>query len=141
MSITTGLNKQTPEFAVDAGNKLGYWYFVNNIKLKTTSKNISVEINWLNKGVSKAYNKYTFDIILVDSANKEYKFTQNDFDNTKILPDQEYLSKHTISKSGLKKGKYTLKIAMIKGNEKVYLALNKNLMKQDGVYTIGEFEI
>ncbi len=58
----------------------------------------------------------------------------------KILPDEEYLSKHTISKADLKSGKYTLKIAMKKGDEKVYLAL-ANIMDQDGVYTIGDFEI
>ena len=129
------------DFAVEAGNKLGYWYFVNNIKLKENGNNISIDINWLNKGVSKAYNKYDFNIILVDSENKEHVFAQNDFDNTEILPDEEYVSSHSISKSGLKEGKYTLKISMKKGNETVYIALHNSLMKEDGVYTIGEFEI
>jgi len=130
--------KDNPEFAVEAGNKLGYWYFVNNIKLSTNSKNLKLEINWLNKGVSKAYNKYDLSIILVDSDNKEYVFAQNDFDNTKILPDQEYTSKHTISRQGLKDGKYTLKIAMKKGNEIVHLALKGG---ENGVYTLGEIVI
>jgi len=128
------------KLGVEAGNKLGYWYFVNNISLWSDENNINLEIKWQNKGVSKAYNKYDFSIILVDKENKEHIFAQNEFDNTKILPDEDFLSTHTISKDGLKSGKYTLKIAMKKGDEKVYLAL-ANIMKQDGVYTIGDFEI
>ena len=132
--------KDNPKLAKEIGNKLGYWYFIDNITLNSDDANIYIYIKWQNKGVSKAYNKYDFNIILTDSENNEKVYTQTDFDNTQILPDKEYLSNHTISKADLNSGKYTLKIAMKKGDEKVYLAL-ANIMEQDGVYTIGDFEI
>ncbi len=127
--------KDNPEIAKEIGNKLGYWYFVNSFKLNSNSKKLMLDINWLNKGAAKAYNKYDLSIILVDSENKEYVFDQTDFDNTQILPNQEYTSNHVISRAGLKNGTYTLKIAMKKGNENVYLALKGG---NNGVYTLGE---
>ena len=130
--------KDNPEVAKQIGNKLGYWYFVNGFKLSSNSKNMKLEINWLNQGASKAYNKYDLSIILVDSSKKEYVFNQADFDNTQILPNQEYVSKHAISKQGLSKGTYTLKIAMKKGDEIVQLALNSG---NNGVYTLGQIVV
>lgn len=133
--------RDNPQLAIDIGNKLGYWYFIDKISVTTKQDTVQISINWKNKGVSKAYNKYDFSIILVDSENNKKVFAQNDFDNTKILPDAAYTSEHTISKADLAAGNYTLQIALRNGDRPVYIALNKGLMKQDGVYTIGEFKI
>ncbi len=131
---------QNPQLAKELGNKLGYWYFINNIVVEDTKDNLIVSVNWENRGASKAYNKYDLNIILTDDKNKDKIFAQTNFDNTLIEPGKSYTSKHTISKAELKSGKYTIKLSMKKGSQPVYIALNSNMMKQDGVYTVGDIK-
>ena len=133
--------KDNPQVAKELGNKLGYWYFVDKIKVVSKDKKLQITIDWLNNGVSKAYNKYDFNIILEDANGNETVFAQKDFDNRSIMPSKKSSISHNVDATKLASGKYTLKIQLKKGDQPVYIALNKSTMKKDGVYTIGSFEI
>ena len=133
--------RDNPQLAKEIGNKLGYWYFIDEVTVENKNGKIDIEIKWRNEGVSKAYNKYDFNIILENASGEKTVFAQNDFDNTAIKPNDQYTSLHKIDATKLTTGKYTLKIQMKKGDEPIYIALDKSLMESNGIYTVGNFTI
>ena len=133
--------KDNPKLAKEIGNKLGYWYFIDKVTVENKDGKLNIKIKWRNEGVSKAYNKYDFNIILEDASGKETVFAQNNFDNTAIKPNGNHSSIHKIDATKLANGEYTMKVQMKKGDEIVYIALDKSLMESDGVYTVGNFEL
>ncbi len=126
-----------PELAVKMGNKLGYWYFVDDV---TVSED-SVTINWQNKGMSKAYNKYALDIIFTDESGKDTVFALDNFDNTVIMPNEKSTTEHKVDIKSLQSGKHTVSLRMHKGDRPVYIAVNKGHTGEDGRCILGNLTL
>ncbi len=127
------------KYARKAGNKLGYWYFINKVSVKKNNNSLNIYIDWFNDGAAKAYNKYGFDIILTDKAGNETVYTQKSFDNTLIMPGKSTTTKHALN--GIKSGEYTLSVRMYKGDRPVFIAVDKKYVSDNGACKIGKIKI
>ncbi len=128
---------ENPEFAVRMGNKLGYWYFVDNVTLSEDK----VAIKWRNNGMSKAYNKYALDLIFTDENGNDTAFALDGFDNTVIMPNEKKTTEHKVDIKSLPSGKYTVSIRMHKEDRPVYIAINKGHTGADGRCILGNLTL
>lgn len=123
------------EFAAKAGNKLGYWYFVDEVRAGRRDGGLALSVDWRNKGAAKAYAKYAFDVILTDKSGKDLVFGQESFDNTAFAPGAAATTEHFVA--GVPSGEYVLSLRMHKGDRPVYLAVDAAHTRKDGACVVG----
>ncbi len=129
--------RENPELAVSMGNRLGYWYFINTVKL--TQDSVIIELQ--NKGMSRAYNKYELDLIFTDEQGNDTVFSLDDFDNTELMPNEKITTEHKVDIKLLSSGKYSVSIRMHKGERPVYFAVSKSRTGSDGRCLLGNLTI
>ena len=127
------------DFAAKAGNKLGYWYFIDEVKVGNLGDHLLLSIAWRNMGAAKAYVKYGFDIILTDKSGKDLVFRQDAFDNTAFAPEVALSTEHLIR--GVPSGEYVLSVRMHKGDRPVYLAVDAAHTRHDGACIVGDIAL
>jgi len=129
-----------PDLTIEFLNLCGYWYFPKSVNVtQKTAKQISFEIEWLNKGVAPAYNAYRLKgkLIPVDNSSKTINFEIEDSGNKKWMPDQIAVEKYSFKLSEKPKGKYKLAIQLfdLKSGKPVEIGLSEDL-KNNGYFIL-----
>ena len=132
--------EDNPDLTVELLNLCGYWYFPKSINVtQQTTKQISFEIEWLNKGVAPAYNVYHLKgkLIPTDNSSKTIEFEIDDSGNKNWMPGQASVEKYTVKISTKPKGEYWLAIQLFdsKSEKPVDIGLTENL-KNNGYFLI-----
>ena len=129
-----------PEFTIEMLNMSGYWYFpksINSVQYKNGK--LSLDVEWLNKGVAPAYNTYQLrgKLIPTDKTSESIDFVVEDSCNKKWMPDQTITEKYTVKLSEKPKGEYWLAIQLfdLKSGEPVEIGLSE-VLKFDQYYLI-----
>lgn len=123
------------DYAAKAGNKLGYWYFIDEVRAAKRGDGLSLAIDWRNMGAAKAYVRYALDIILTDKSGKDLVFRQDSFDNRALAPGGSSTTEHSIV--GVPPGDYVLSVRMRKGDRPVYVAVDAAHTRSDGACVVG----
>jgi hypothetical protein len=110
----------------------GYWYFPKSINVtQKTSKTLSFEMEWMNKGVAPAYTSYQLrgKLIPKDSNSESIEFIIEDSGNKKWMPGVVSTEKYTVTLSGKPKGEYSLAIQLFdtKWKTPVEIGLSEDL--------------
>ena len=126
-------------YAAKAGNKLGYWYFIDEVAVRPSAGELSLAVKWRNEGAAKAYSRYDLDVILTDGDGKDLVFRQEAFDNTAFAPGGSATTEHSIR--GVASGEYTLSLRMRKGVRPVYVAVDSAHTRKDGACIVGRIAV
>jgi hypothetical protein len=119
-----------PDLTDELANRCGYWYF----PVSATYHSIlnighnEISINWLNKGIAPAYNKFGL-VFRFQSKDQSISFetTSIDSGNKNWLPGMSKIENYQIEiPSSTKKGVYTLKFKLIDQSQ-------ENLLIQIGI--------
>ena len=121
-----------PDLTIEFLNLCGYWYFPKSVNVtQQTAKQISFEIEWLNKGVAPAYTAYRLKgkLIPVDNSSKTIDFEIEDSGNKKWMPGKTSVEKYSVNLSEKLKGKYKLAIQLfdLKSGKPVEIGLSADL--------------
>lgn len=125
-----------PEFTKEMLNLCGYWYFPKSIKTSSYKNGkLSVEIEWLNKGVAPAYTSYQLKgkLIPIAKNSKSIDFTVDDSGNKNWKPGQTSSEKYSIKVSGKPRGDYWLAIQLFdkKSAKPVELGLTTDIKQNE----------
>jgi hypothetical protein len=125
-----------PEFTKEMLNKCGYWYFPKSIySTNYKNGNLSIEIEWFNKGVAPAYEVYQLKTKLIptDKTAKTINFEIDNSGNKNWLPEQTITEKYTMQLSGKPKGEYWIAIQLYdkKSKKPVEIGLSTNIKQNE----------
>ena len=125
-----------PDLTYEFLNLCGYWYFPKTIKInQAKAHNLSLEIEWLNKGVAPAYNAYQLRIKLIPVAKNEKSidFIIEDSGNMNWMPGILSVGQYNVKTSNKLKGKYSLTIQLFdkKDQKPVEIGLKEEFKKDD----------
>ena len=130
------------ELAVIMGNKLGYWYCLNSIRIDDiiSSGKFNVKCFFENIGSAPAYKRFDLKFKIV-SENGEYEATAADFDNRLFMPHTITVCDCNLDFGEVKKGSYTLKMSMFSGESPIKLAISDDIIDQNGYVELCKIEI
>jgi hypothetical protein len=129
-----------PDLTKELLNLCGYWYFPKSINVtQTKGRNLSFQMEWLNKGVAPAYTAYQLKgkLIPAESNSESIEFRIEDSGNKNWMPGQTSAEKYAVKLSGKPKGDYWLAIQLFdtKSEKPVEIGLTENL-KNNGYFII-----
>jgi hypothetical protein len=137
-----------PKLTGELLNMCGYWFFPQNVHYPEQVNNgdfLNFSINWMNKGVAPAYNKYLLWVKLEGKQNS-YQLIAEDANPLKWIPAT---SVQEIYKLDLPvdfiSGDYKVKIRLTTTEEdnkkEVLLGLSDQLRDKDGFYDLFSLKI
>jgi hypothetical protein len=129
-----------PDLTKELLNLCGYWYFPKSINTtQYKGRQLSIEMEWLNKGVAPAYTSYQLRVklIRVNNTSGSIDFQVEDSGNRNWMPGNTSTEKYTVTLSGKPKGEYWLAIQLFdtKSEKPVEIGLTENL-KNNGYFLI-----
>ena len=136
--------KDNPDFLKEMANRVGYWYFINSADFDSGSGKLTLE--WENKGVAHAFNRYVLFVKITGQDGKfEKTYPIKECDNRKWEPNKPAKETYKIPSADLPSGKYSLSVMLKKmtpANEArpIELAFKSELRDSDGFYKILEFK-
>lgn len=124
-------------------NRLGYWYFIEGIKLPECVAEYPTEavIYMENRGWSAAYHKYTIKVAAVSSDGTKYILNNESPDNRRWKPGEITSERIRLDFRGVPAGKYSLEIGLFDGERPVKLALKDECGRDGGMYDLDEFTV
>ena len=133
---------ENEQLAVIMGNKLGYWYCLNAIKIddKISSGNFNIKCFFENIGSAPAYKKFDLQFKLV-GENGEYERTASNFDNRLFMPHTITVCDYNLDFGKVEKGNYILKMSMFLGDIPIKLAISDDIIDQNGYIKLCDIEI
>jgi hypothetical protein len=125
-----------PDFTKEMLNMCGYWYFPKSVSFAGYKNgNLSFEIEWMNKGVARAYSSYQLRarLIPLDKTSKSIDFQITDSGNKNWMPGQAFSEKYSALLKVKPKGEFWLAIQLFdtKTEKPVEIGLEENLKKDD----------
>ena len=140
---------ENPDFAAELANRCGYWYFPVSARFPAQMKRGAngVGIEWLNRGVAPAYQKYAV-IFRFESSDGKNSFDVkiDDSGNARWLPDAPVMEKYAVNiPETTKSGDYVLKFKLAdfsagKGRD-VQIALKSECVDADGFAELGRVRL
>lgn len=123
-------------------NRLGYWYFINGAEFmdaQSGSKSL-FRLHVENKGFARAYHKYSLKITARSDADV-YVLNAESPDNRKWDGGCSYIENIVLDFNGVPAGEYKLAIGMYDGDTPVKLAISRDLINDDGSYSIDNINV
>jgi hypothetical protein len=132
-----------PKLTGELLNLCGYWYFPKTVSYKKEvdkKEPINFSLEWQNKGVAPAYEKYKL-WAKIEGEGKSHVLHLDNSNNLKWLPEEIVKESYLLGlPEGLQPGDYNVKIKVVTndmGKEKnVLLGLQNELMDNDGYYQL-----
>lgn len=118
-------------------NKLGYWYFIDEINLPDLISGAEAvcELKITNKGFCHSYHRFDMKIILENEKNT-YVLNDESPDNRKWQAESTNNETVILKLKNVPAGEYTLKIGMFEGDTPIKLGFEPKLCSNDGSYVI-----
>lgn len=131
-----------PKLATEMLNLCGYWYFPKTITITDYENGkLSLEIDWLNKGVAPAYNTYSLKgkLIPVNKEENTIEFEIRDSGNKNWMPGEITKEAYQIELLQKPGGKYIFAVQLFdkKSGKPVEIGLSKEL-KENEFFTIAQ---
>ena len=142
--------KDNPEFLKYAANKLGYWYFPENIVLPpliNKGAENTISISWYNKGLATAYKPMNLQIALIDpTTSKVVASNMQSTNNMKWMPNETTQETYTFSfDDDIKGGKYKLAIGLVLEEQgettPIIIGLDDKNEIDQGLFIVTEVEL
>lgn len=124
-------------------NRLGYWFFVEGIDLRTPCAGCS-EIGKLhirNNGFSKCYHQYDLKLRLRDAQGNTYALNDRYPDSTRWEPEQTCEEVLRLSYRNVPPGTYQVEIGLFEGEAPIRLAVKQEYLQPDGYYRLTEIQV
>ena len=138
-----------PDLTNELANRCGYWYFPLSATYRSilkTGRN-EISINWLNKGIAPAYNKFGL-LFRFESKDQSNSFDAKPLDsgNKNWLPGISKTENYQIDiPATTKKGEYVLKFKLVDQSEaskqQIQIGLKESLTDQNGYVELGQITI
>jgi len=132
------------EQLVDLARKSGYRFVLREASHASEVRpggSLQLKMRWSNVGVSKMYRAFPLEVYLLDASGKTVATLHAAADARKWLPgDHDVVEKLEIPR-GVKKGDYTLALALVDGAGKPAVALAIDAKETDRVYRISTLKI
>ena len=118
-------------------NKLGYWYFIDEIKLPELFSNAKAvtELKITNKGFCHSYNRFELKIQL-EGENGIFDILEESPDNRKWQAESSIKETVLLNLKGVPCGDYTLKVGMFEKDTPIKLGFEPKFLADDGHYNI-----
>lgn len=132
-----------PKIAREFLNLCGYWYFPVSFKLDEVKRDVlSFSIDWMNKGVAPAYNKYLLKgkIIKKEEDASPFLFTIDDSGNMNWMPGKVFSENYTVELKEKPKGECQIYIQLFDKQSvtPVEIGLKEELRDNEGYYLVIE---
>ncbi len=119
---------ENPDLTVELLNHCGYWYFPKSVNtIQYNNGELSIEMEWQNKGVAPAYSVYRLKgkLIPEDTSSKSIEFEIENSGNKNWMPNRISTEKYIVSLPENPKGDYQLAIQLFdeKSGEPVEIGL------------------
>ncbi len=136
---------ENPDYVREMANKLGYWFFVDELVLDTGSG--AVEIAWDNRGAARAYEPYKIFL--------KFKSAGGKFEKTLRVKGADVCKLHSgktrqscfVDFGFLPRGEYEIYIGMLKTFKNgakprpIELGFKESLRGADGFYRLGKVKL
>ncbi|WP_373496508.1 DUF4832 domain-containing protein [Aquiflexum sp.] len=134
--------QDNPDLTGELLNMCGYWFFPKSVSHNGSAKigePLEFSVEWMNKGVSRAYDKYLLWAKL-EGENKQHIIQLDNAKPDYWLPDNLVLEKYRFNlPEDITAGEYKLKIKLTtdeETNRPVQLGLQKQIMDNEGFYEL-----
>ena len=129
-------------FTEYAANRLGYWYFIDGVDVPEcySGAYTMMKLFVRNNGFSKAYRLYSLKVI-AEGDNGRFVLNSESPDNRKWDGGERYTETVKLDFTKIPSGRYHVKIGMFEGDTPIKLALKKDILSEDGLYTICEINV
>jgi hypothetical protein len=139
--------KDNPQLTGELLNMCGYWFFPVNVRYSPEvdfEDEFVFSLDWQNKGVARAYNKYLLWVKLQDEKNKHIVQLENANPDS-WLPGSMVSEQYKIDlPEGMMQGEYKVRIKMTTAcveKRDVLLGLQNQIKDNDGFYELFSFKV
>ncbi len=124
------------------GNKLGYWYCLNDVEIpdEIRSGKFNIRCFWENIGSAPAYKQFELKFKLCGNG-KEYLCTADGFDNRRFMPHTITVDDYRLDFGCVEQGTYTLKAAMLLDSTPIKIAVSDDYTDNDGFTELCNIDI
>lgn len=134
-------NKYVAEYLA---NRLGYWYFIENIThIDKADKNTKfrIDLTFINQGFGLCYKKYALEIRF--SGPKIYTYLAEGFNNLCFDSGEKHTQPLFVNlDADMENGKYDISVRMYEPDgDTILLGFLNNVRDKDGFYSLSSVEI
>lgn len=130
-------------------NRLGYWYFINEIEHAQevdAGTKMRVALKWENAGFGLCYNRYDLEMKLTAQNGREYIYKLPEFDNRKIMSQSTSTEQLFVSLGDdIASGSYSMSFRLSESvGERlniIKLGIKNDFLDDDGFYRISEVKV
>lgn len=138
-------HSDNPDLTNELLNLSGYWYFPKSVRItEFKNRELSFEIEWLNKGVAPAYNVYALKVKLIpdEISAKTIEFEIEDSGNNTWMPGEIKKENYNIELTDMAPGSYKFAIQLFdkRSGRYVDIALKKELKEKDDYFKMTDLK-
>jgi len=135
--------EQFPALTEYIANRLGYWFFVEGLRMTTLISGCQnvVEVYFKNRGYSRCYYDYDLKLRLINKETGEvHEYNAADADCRRWMPEETVKEAVKMNLFGVNPGTYTLELGLFEGARPIRFGMQQECY-HDGWYMIADTEV